>query len=191
MSLATIWRHSSAYFDNAETRLAIGGTVAFTVVGNQPFYPFTVAYVAGAWVWPAFATWLTTPLFLLAPVLARKNPGRGRLVLLAAAFGNTALSAVALGPASGVELFYAPCLLLAAIVCPPGIRWRVLCGALAATAAALLLARLVTPWSALNPAQAHALAVMHAISAGCIAALMGFIAVRRLGLPGGFSRTGA
>ena len=178
MSPAAAWRRLASFFDNPDPLVALGGTVAMAVVGNQPFYPFTVAYAAGAWVTPAFATWLSTPVFLLAPALARRDPDRGRALLVAAAIGNTILSALALGPATGVEVFYAPCLLLAALIHPAGRRLTaVVIGALAVTGG-LAVARIGSPVASLTAAQDHALALMHGVSAACVTGLMAFLALR-------------
>lgn len=180
MSLAATWRRITAYFDHPDPRAAIGGTIALVVLGNQPFYPFYVAYAAGGWIAPAFATWLSSPFFAIAPALARRSPDAGRAMVVAAALGNTILTAVALGPATGVEAFYIPCVLLAGLVFPPGRRRLALAAALAAVAAGIVLARLGAPWATLTPAQNHALAVMHGISVACITGLLPVIAWRRL-----------
>ena len=103
----------TAWFDNPDPRLAAAGTAALLIAGNQPFYPVYVWLIAGAKAWPALLTLLSTPFFVAVPALCRRHADAGRWLLMAAALGNTALSAVALGPASRVELFYLPCMVLA------------------------------------------------------------------------------
>lgn len=188
MTLRQGWQRLTAFFDHPDARLALGGTVALIVVGNQPFYPFYVWYAAGQIVPSAFLTWLSMPAFAVAPALARRVPSAGRALLLAAAFGNTALSARALGPSSAVELFYAPSLLLAVVTTAPGSRLGALTACGAALACGLALARFTgPPWATLSGPQAHALATMHGISVGGLLAVMGFQAWR---LPK-VSRTGS
>jgi hypothetical protein len=115
MSLGAAWRRVSGHFGSPDPRIAACNTVALIVVGNQPFYPFYVWYAAGAPVGAAYLTWLSTPFFVAAPWLARRHSLGGRVMLLCASLGNTVLAAGALGPASGVELFYLPCLVLSFI----------------------------------------------------------------------------
>lgn len=175
-SLIKIWRAIRAYFAASDPRLGIATLVAFIVASDQPFYPFLVWYAVGAPVPAAFLTWLWTPLFLAAPALARRSADAGRTLLLVAALGNTVLAAWALGPQTGVELFYLPCLVVAWASWPPGKRRRptALTGA-AVVAGLLLVRRIGVPLAGLTPAQAHGLTTMHAIS---VAGLTLILAVR-------------
>ncbi len=179
MGVAVIWRRVSAYFGNPDPRLNLGCTIALAVVGNQPFYPLYVSYVAGGPVWPATLTWLSTPFFAAAPAVMRRSPPAGRALLVAAALLNTLLATKALGIASGVELFYAPCLLLGFGLFEPGRRTAPVALVLAAVAAGLAVSRLDgVPVQAFSAPQNHGLWSMNMISVVCLCGVILFMTVR-------------
>jgi len=130
------------YFGNPRPRLAAAGSIALIIAGNQPFYPLYVYAIAGPKALVTLLTWLSTPFFLAVPGLCRRNGKAGLRLLLAAAFGNTLLSAVALGTASGVEWFYAPCIALVPLLFAPGERRGLLLGAIMATVGGMTAVRL-------------------------------------------------
>lgn len=106
------WRRFSAYFASDDPHLGIAGTVCLVVVGNQPFYPAYLWWIAGGKAWVGVLTWISTPFFAAVPAVGRRHPLAGKLLLLAAGIGNTVLCAFAQGRATWVELFYLPCLAL-------------------------------------------------------------------------------
>lgn len=116
MKLPVLLRRVGTYFDNENPRLAVAGSVALVIAGNQPFYPLYVYAIVGGQAWPTLLTWFSTPFFLLVPALCRRSPLAGRLLLVVASIGNTMVTACALGAASLVELFYIPCLALAPLL---------------------------------------------------------------------------
>jgi hypothetical protein len=179
MSLGAAWRRVSGHFGSPDPRIAACNTVALIVVGNQPFYPFYVWYAAGAPVGAAYLTWLSTPFFVAAPWLARRHSLGGRVMLLCASLGNTVLAAGALGPASGVELFYLPCLVLSFIGFGSRERRTIVPGAVAVAATGLALVRQMGgPLAGLSGPQDTVLLSMHAISVACLLAVMGLMAFR-------------
>lgn len=48
--------------------------IALVVASNQPFYPLYVYWAVSGDVWPTFFTFLSTPLFLAVPVVAKRYP---------------------------------------------------------------------------------------------------------------------
>ena len=110
-----------AYADNRDPLAAAGNRVALLVAVNQPFYPIYVAWLVGN-AWPTLLTFLSTPLFLAVPAVARRSPQAGRALLVLAGVANTMLAAKAVGVASGVEAFLAPCVVLAGLLFRPGER---------------------------------------------------------------------
>ena len=48
--------------------------LALLVASNQPFYPFYVRFMAGPDGGATFLTLLTTPLFLVVPLMSRRSP---------------------------------------------------------------------------------------------------------------------
>ncbi len=89
--------------------------IALVVASNQPFYPLYVYWAVSGHVWPTFFTFLSTPLFLAVPAVARRYPTSGRALLPIIGMANTILSAKVFGQASGVEIFLIPCALIATI----------------------------------------------------------------------------
>jgi len=135
-ALRRLW----AYFDAPTPRGSIAASVAFIIVSNQPFYPLYLYLLLGGRAWPSLLSWLSGPLFAAVPYLLRHGEARGAAALMMAGIGNTALCTAALGPASGVELFYLPCLVLPLITLA-GHERRV--GCVASLAAIIVLMGLV------------------------------------------------
>lgn len=180
MKPAALWRAWTAHPDPLA---AASNSLAAAVACNQPFYPLYVWWAAGAGpAGFALLTWLSTPVFALAPALSRRNSRAGRAMLPAAGAANTLLCAVLFGPASGVELFLVPCALAAVM----GFRREeaalsaMLLGA--GTAAALLCRWSgAAPRVALDPAQVAGLFWLNVYSVAGLTVLMiwSFAAARR------------
>jgi hypothetical protein len=96
--------------------VAAGNLIALVVAWNQPFYPLYIFWLVSEDIWPSFLTFLSTPFFLTVPAVARRNALAGRALLPLAGIANTALSVKLFGEASGVELFLAPCVMIAAML---------------------------------------------------------------------------
>lgn len=111
------------YAHHDDPRTAVANTVAMLVASNQPFYPLYLYWAVSPTIWPAFATFLTTPLFLAVPALARRASLLGRAGMLMAGIGNTVLCRVMFGAASGVDAFLMPCILLSILLFTRRERW--------------------------------------------------------------------
>jgi hypothetical protein len=108
-----LWRAVQDYAASDDPLVSASNFIALTVASNQPFYPLYVYWAVGEGVTPTFYTFLSTPFFLAVPALARRNSQAGRSLLSLAGMANTALCAKLFGVASGVELFLAPCVVIA------------------------------------------------------------------------------
>ncbi len=173
MSLGAILRPIRAYAANPDPRVAAGNAVALLVALNQPFYPLYVAWLVGD-AWPALLTFLSTPLFLAVPAVARRSPLAGRALLPLAGIANTVLAAKAFGVASGVEVFLAPCVVLAGLLFRPGERLVAFAlMAIAFATFAALHARYGAPLHLYSPDQYAAFVRLNAISAGGLLAFVG------------------
>ncbi|MBY0362859.1 MAG: hypothetical protein K2X45_13215 [Phreatobacter sp.] len=168
---ATVW----AYFDGTTPRSAIAASVAFIVVSNQPFYPFYLYLLLGGRAWPALLTWLSAPLFAAVPRVARTDEARGGALLVTAGMANTTLCTVAMGPASGVELFYLPCLALALLLFTGRQRAMAAAATVFATGAAMAAVRLAGA-EGLVPITAHELASLRRINAFSVCGLLAVMA---------------
>jgi hypothetical protein len=104
------------YAGHGDPRTAVANTVALMVASNQPFYPLYLFWAVSPTVWPAFATFLSTPFFLAVPALARRHALLGRAVLLASGLGNTLVCRVMFGASSGVDAFLMPCIVLSILL---------------------------------------------------------------------------
>ena len=128
--------------------------VALFVAASQPFYPLGLWALGG---WPAAkagaVVLLVTPLFLLVPVVCRRNSAGGRFLLVVAGTLVTLFAAVALGTLSGVEAYHLPVLAVAAALFRRS-EWRWRLAALALPAAARALGPAILPAAGWIDAQA-------------------------------------
>ncbi|MBI1365258.1 MAG: hypothetical protein GC153_04810 [Alphaproteobacteria bacterium] len=110
-----IWDRAAAYASHDDPMVAACNLIALVVASNQPFYPLYVYWAVSGHVWPTFFTFLSTPLFLAVPAVARRYPKAGRALLPIIGMANTIVSAKVFGQASGLEIFLIPCALIATI----------------------------------------------------------------------------
>jgi hypothetical protein len=96
--------------------VAAANLIALVVAWNQPFYPLYLYWLVSENIAGSFLTFLSTPFFVAVPAVARRNSPAGRALLPLAGIGNTVLSVKLFGEASGVELFLAPCVMIAAML---------------------------------------------------------------------------
>jgi hypothetical protein len=169
-----------SYFGSHEPRLAAAGSVALLIAGNQPFYPFYVAAMVGHIFWPALLTWLSTPFFLAVPAVCRRSADGGRWLLLVASIGNTVLARAVLGPGSGVELFYLPCLMLAPLLFVGRMAIRMLVVAAAATACGILVIHCTSleGYTSFDASELGTLTRLHVFSVFALLVIFGFMAFR-------------
>lgn len=157
-------------------------TVAWTIVGNKPFYPLYVwwlidkdAALVSLW------TLAATPLFAAIPFLARRSGAAARLGLVAAGVADTAFASAMLGAGTGAAYFFFPCLMLAALCFPAAEKWRARALAVAAFVAFAALAKFggagVHAWTG---AEAKTLSDLNLY---CAIALSAFIALRFSDVP--------
>ncbi len=91
--------------------------VALIIGTHLPFWPMYVWWEAGDDALPsAFLTVALAPVFLLIPLLSRRNGLLGRIAMLLTGIANTVFTIWILGENSGTSLFLAPCAALAAIL---------------------------------------------------------------------------
>lgn len=167
------------YIGHDDGLAAVGNLLSLSIACNQPFYPFTLAWVTGALVPASFWTLLSTPGFLLVPAVTRRSPLLGRTLLVLTGLANTLLCLLLYGEDSGVSLFFLPCGLIAALLFRPEekrAQWP-LVGL--AVLAFIGLHQHVPARTALVPAAAYpALWSLHAAS---VALLIAFIGLLRSG----------
>ena len=102
-----------AYAGHDDPLTAACNRIAMLVASGQPTYPLYVWWIVGGPWQVACWTFLSTPLFLAVPAVARRHAMAGRAMLVVAGVANVLLSAKALGAASGVALFLLPTALIA------------------------------------------------------------------------------
>jgi hypothetical protein len=166
-----------AYAAHDDPRVAACNLIALMVVSNQPFYPLYVWLAVSEYVWPTFFTFLSTPLFLAVPAVARRSTVLGRALLPAAGIANTMLSAKVFGASSGVEIFLIPCALIAAIFFRASERGYafVLIGA-ALFISVGLSGRYGVPVHTYSASEYQAFARLNAMSAAALTVVVGLIA---------------
>ncbi len=71
---------------------------------------------SGEYSWRLALTFISTPFFLATPLVVKRCPDVGRLYFPAVGAINTFFCVFIFGEASGVELFLAPCLVIAALL---------------------------------------------------------------------------
>jgi hypothetical protein len=115
MVFRRVKRWLTAYCDHPDPRVAANNAIAVMVGANGPLYPIYVWLLVGKAFWPSLLTLLSTPLFCLVPVVARRSSLAGRAMLPIVGIANTLVCIKALGEPSGVALFLLPCILIPAL----------------------------------------------------------------------------
>ncbi len=174
--MLTNWvRRFQDYVAHSDPRTALANLVALLIVSNQPFYPLYFYWLVGNAAWITAVTFLSTPFFFAVPAVARRNALIGRHLLCATGTLNTALCAWAFGAASGVELFYLPCILLGAVLFRPAEKIGAAIGVgLPMITYLVLHGRLGAPLHVFSTAEYSSLMSLHAISVGSLIALIGY-----------------
>lgn len=172
-----MWDRIAAYAAHDDPMVAACNLIALVVASNQPFYPLYVYWTVSDHVWATVFTFLSTPLFMAVPAVAIRYSKTGRALLPIAGMANTILSARVFGPASGVEIFLIPCVLIAATFFRASERpiAFVLIGA-----AFLIYLGLNgmygTPLHIYTTSEYHAFSRLNAMSAGTLCVFVGLIA---------------
>jgi hypothetical protein len=166
----------AGYVANDDPLARACNVIALVVAANQPFYPLYVVGLIGGGLAPAMLTLLSTPFFLVVPLLARRNARWGRALLPVAGMANTVLATKIFGQAAGVELFLMPCLLIAAAFFRPSERMLAIAlGALGFGIYVGLDGRYGEPICGCSPADQQALLGLHALSVAALIVLIGLL----------------
>jgi hypothetical protein len=165
----SLWRRLSNYAAAEDPLTHASNRLALLLASNQPFYPLYVWQLTGERSWLLALTFISTPFFLASPLVTRRFPGAGRLYFPAVGAINTFFCAYVFGVASGVELFLAPCLVIATFSCRAGER-RALGAFLVALLGCFLLlqGRLAPPLFSLRPDQYEELLSLNGYSAAIL-----------------------
>jgi hypothetical protein len=168
----------TTYLAHEDPYAGIANTAAFIVWSNQPTYPLYVAWLVGRNAWPSLLTWLSTPIFVAVPLLARRNTLAGRSLLVVAGLANSVLSLKAFGPASGIAWFFVPCLVIAIFFFRPR-EWRFTLLLVAVTGlCALSVGRLGAPLHQFTAAEYAALTRLNIYSVTALTLYLAIAAIR-------------
>ena len=174
--LRTLVSKVQEYTENPDPLANAAGAIAIVVAGNQPFYPLYLHAIVGAAAWPAWLTLLSTPFFLMVPVIARRNSLWGRAMLPIAGVANTVLCVKLFGVASAVELFLLPCVLLGAILFRPRERATMVLVLTVPFGAYLGLDwNLGPPTQIFGSSEYNSIIFVHAVSVAALTALVGLL----------------
>jgi hypothetical protein len=141
--LRALWARLKAAAATDDPFQQAGAKIALFAGSGQPLYPLGLVWIIGEPGWAARAAWATTPFFLMVPFLGRW-PIAGRLMLGLAGTFVTLHVALALGPASGVEAYHLPVVLVGLLLFRPHERLAQIV-TLALPLAALVWVRLASP----------------------------------------------
>lgn len=167
--MAGWWRRLVAHDDPL---MRAANVVALMLASNQPIYPLYLwLAVGGAW-WHGWIVVVSVPFFAAVPLVGRRRPLLGRLLLVAASIANVVASSLALGSQAGLSVLLLPCAGLGAMLFRAGERWAMLGIVGAAMLAWLALAD--RPGSLFDAAQYATITRLNALSA---LALFGFLGV--------------
>lgn len=108
------------YLAHPDPLAVAGNLVALMVGSNQPLYPLTLYWLTGADVTGTFLCFLSAPIFLAVPFVARRSSLGGRVMLVVVGAVDTFISIKIYGAAGGNELYLGPCILLSTML----FRWR-------------------------------------------------------------------
>jgi hypothetical protein len=177
VALRDLWARVVAYAHDDDPLVATCNLIALVVASNQPIYPLYVYLLVSEAISPTFFTFLSTPVFLAVPAVARRWPLWGRALLPAAGLANTLLSARMFGVESGVAIFLIPCALIAATFFRASERIV----SFPLIGAALLIYVSLgdiqgAPWHLYSPSEYDAFSRLNAMSAGTLTVFVGLLA---------------
>lgn len=151
-------------------------TVAWVILLNKPFYPVYIWWLVGSGVAASLWTLLAMPAFAAIVLLAPRYPLVARAGVPVVGTIDTVLATKLFGPSAATELFFAPCMMLAALSFHAGEKWwqRGLI-AFIFVVFAVSHGRLGLPLHVWSDAD---LATLLNLNAFAVASLMAFIALR-------------
>lgn len=155
--------------------------VAWVILLNKPLYPVYIWWLVGNGVMASLATLIAAPFFLAIPFLARYRPSMARTALPLVGTCDTLFETKLFGQPSGTELFFAACIMLAALSFRAEERWRQR-GVAALVFLVFLVSRnyIGSPLHAWTDADLSKMLNLNAIAVG---SLMVFIALRFASVP--------
>jgi hypothetical protein len=173
--LREIVKRFYSYIGHRDPLARAGNVIAMFILSNQPFYPLYVFLLVGGRFWPTLLTLISSPFYVAVPWLMRRSTLAGKWLLIVASIGNTLLSIKALGPDSGLELFFFPCAVLGALIFEakePRSAW--IAAVLPIVIFLVLRGRYGAPFETFSGAEYGTLLTLHAVSAGAICVFICF-----------------
>lgn len=163
-------------------------TVAWVICLNKPFYPIYIWYLVGDGIVWSLGSLLTAPCFLAIALLARLSPIAARVSLPLVGALDTLYETRIFGQGSGTELFFAACIMLAAVSFRKEEKW-IQRGVATLVFTIFLLSRHIggPPWHAWSVTDLALLLNLNTFSLAC---LMVFIAIRYAGVATNTGSTG-
>jgi hypothetical protein len=155
-------------------------TVTWVILLNKPFYPLYVWWLVGSGVQASLGTLVSVPFFLFVLYLARDWPLAARVGLPLVGMLDTIFATKLFGYGSGTELFFAPCVMLAALSFHAEEKWWQ--RGLAAGAFLVFVMVHGRLGDALHVWPSEGLDALFSINAFAVASLMAFIAIRYAGV---------
>ena len=155
-------------------------TVAWVIVLNKPFYPLSIWWLVGNGVQASLISVLSMPFFLAIVFLAKRSPLAARIALPVVGTIDTLFETKLFGTGSGTELFFAACIMLAALSFHAHEKlwqWAVACFVFAA----FVFSRYAMG-DALHIWSSDDLATLFNFNAFAVACLTTFIALRYAGM---------
>jgi hypothetical protein len=151
-------------------------SVAWVILANKPFYPVYIWWLAGSGVAASLWTLLAAPAFVAVVFLAPRYPLVARAGVPLVGTVDTVLATKVFGQGAGTELFFAPCMMLAALSFHAEEKWW------QRGAAAFIFVVFALSHDRLSPAlnvwSDADLATLRNLNAFAVASLMAFIALR-------------
>ena len=154
-------------------------TIAWVIVANKPFYPVYVWYLVGSGVAASLWTLAAAPLFLTIPVLAKRSTLAARIALPLIGTLDTWFETKLFGHRSGTELFFAACIMLAAMSFHADEKWWQ--RGMAAFVFAVFFASRAFMGAPLHVWSESNLATLFSLNAFAVASLTTFVALRYAG----------
>jgi hypothetical protein len=103
-------------------RETIVSSIAWIIFANKPVYPLYVWFYIGSGAQASAWTMLAAPLYAAIALFAHRFALAARIALPIVGAADTMFATKLFGPASGTELFLAPCAMIAALSFDPSER---------------------------------------------------------------------
>ena len=170
----SLWRAARSYVSHPDPLTSAGNLIAVVVAWNQPFYPVYLYFLVDKDIGASLLMLLWTPLFLAVPAVARRSSLAGRMLLPATGIANTVFCTKVFGEAAGVELFLAPCVMIAAMLFRRAERvWMLALVGLGLAAYLGLHGRYGAPLHLYSAEASSAFLALNAVSVGTLIAFVG------------------